>query len=97
MYDGYWRTWGMHDGWGFWGMHLLGWLLWVALIAGLVYALVADGKQYLPLGWDGAPPGGHHRKGTLRFKSIRPWPKEMELRIRLAADHAPRSFKWQSK
>lgn len=59
--------------------------------------LVADGKRYLPLAWEGAPPGGHHRKGKLRFKAIAPRPKSMELQIRLAGDASPRSFKWLLK
>lgn len=59
--------------------------------------LVADGTQYLPLRWEGAPPGGHHRKGKLRFKAISPQPRAMELQIRLAGDPAPRSFKWLLK
>jgi hypothetical protein len=37
-------------------------------------ALIADGKQYLPLDWKGAAPGGHHRKGLLRFKAVAPQP-----------------------
>ena len=59
--------------------------------------LIADGKQYLPLGWEGAPPGGHHRKGLLRFKAIASPPAAVELRIRLAGDASPRSFKWLLK
>jgi len=59
--------------------------------------LVADGKQYLPLAWEGAAPGGHHRKGLLRFKAIVPKPASVELQIRLAADPSPRSFKWLLK
>src|SRR3989338_7325602 len=59
--------------------------------------LIADGKQYLPVGWEGAPPGGHHRKGLLRFKAIAPQPRSMELQIRLAGDTAQRSFKWLLK
>lgn len=59
--------------------------------------LIADGKQYLPLGWEGAPPGGHHRKGRLRFKAIEPQPRSIELQLRLAVDNLPRSFKWQLK
>lgn len=57
-------------------------------------SLVAEGKQYSPLGWEGAAPGGHHRKGLLRFQAIVPQPGSIELRIRLAGDAAPRSFKW---
>jgi hypothetical protein len=59
--------------------------------------LIADGKQYLPLGWEGAPPGGHHRKGLLRFKTITQRPSSIELQIRLADDATPRSFKWLLK
>ena len=59
--------------------------------------LIADGKQYLPLSWEGAPPGGHHRKGLLRFKAIAPQPRSMELQIRLAGDSSPRNFKWLLK
>ncbi|MDO8263812.1 MAG: hypothetical protein Q7T21_11390 [Gallionella sp.] len=59
--------------------------------------LIADGKQYTPLGWEGAPPGGHHRKGLLRFRAIAPQPASVELQIRLAGDASPRSFKWLLK
>jgi len=59
--------------------------------------LIAGGKQYMPLGWEGAPPGGHHRKGKLHFKAIAPPPDAVELQIRLAGDPAPRSFKWMLK
>jgi len=56
--------------------------------------LVAQGKQYLPSGWAGAPPGGHHRNGRLSFKAIAPRPASVELQIRLENDPAPRIFKW---
>lgn len=59
--------------------------------------LIADGRQYLPQGWEGTVPGGHHRKGLLRFKAIVPKPRAVELQIRLAGDSSPRSFAWQSK
>ena len=59
--------------------------------------LIADGKKYLPEGWEGAPPGGHHRKGILRFKAIVPQPVSAELQLRLAGDASPRSFKWLLK
>ena len=59
--------------------------------------LIVDGKQYLPLVWDGAPPGGHHRKGVLRFQATGPQPHSMELQIRLSGDTSPRSFKWSLK
>ena len=59
--------------------------------------LIAAGKQYLPLAWEGAPPGGHHRKGLLRFKSIESHTGVVELQIRLSGDASPRSFKWLLK
>lgn len=59
--------------------------------------LLADGRRYLPVGWEGAPPGGHHRKGLLRFRAITPQPRVLELQLRLADDPAPRSFKWRLK
>jgi len=57
--------------------------------------LVAGGMQYAPLGWVGAPPGGHHRKGLLRFKTITPRPQSVELQIRLGGEISPRSFQWR--
>jgi hypothetical protein len=59
--------------------------------------LIADGKQYMPLRWEGAPPGGHHRKGRLHFKVIVPQPRSMELQIRLTGEPSPRSFQWLLK
>ncbi len=59
--------------------------------------LVVDGRQYPPLAWDGAPPGGHHRKGVLRFKAIAPQPNSIALQIRLSGEKSPRSFKWLLK
>lgn len=59
--------------------------------------LIADGRQYHPLAWEGSPPGGHHRKGTLRFPAISPLPDAVELQIRLSGESAPRSFKWRLK
>jgi hypothetical protein len=59
--------------------------------------LIAGGRQYLPVEWQGAPPGGHHRKGLLRFKAVIPQPGPIELQIRLAGDTSARSFKWALK
>jgi hypothetical protein len=59
--------------------------------------LIADGKKYKPLGWEGSPPGGHHRKGVLHFKAITPKPVSVELQIRLIGDPTPRSLKWRLK
>ena len=60
-------------------------------------SLIADGKRYTPLAWEGAPPGGHHRKGLLRFKAVIPQPPSVELQIRLTGEAAPRNFQWLLK
>jgi hypothetical protein len=59
--------------------------------------LIADGAKYLPLSWEGTAPGGHHRKGVLRFKAIVPPPRSVELQILLSGDTSPRSFTWRLK
>lgn len=59
--------------------------------------LLGDGKPYRPLAWDGAPPGGHHRKGLLRFKAVTPPPQSVELQIRRAGEASPRIFRWRLK
>jgi hypothetical protein len=61
-----------------------------------IAVLVDDqGRQYQPVGWEGAAPGGHHREGILNFKSISPAPKSVELRILNIANVPVRSFSWQ--
>lgn len=60
-----------------------------------VSELVDDqGKSYRPTSWEGAPPGGHHREGTLKFNPISPKPKSLELKIKNAGGIPERSFKW---
>jgi hypothetical protein len=55
----------------------------------------SDGRQYTPTAWDGAAPGGHHRKGVLRFKPVSPPPQAIELQIRRPGEASPRVFRWQ--
>ena len=58
--------------------------------------LVADGgAAYAPVAWEGAPSGGHHRKGVLRFKAISPQPQAIELRLQRPGEASPRLFRWQ--
>lgn len=57
--------------------------------------LIADGKPYRPLGWEGAPPGGHHRKGMLRFDAVTPLPQVVELQIHRTGEASPRIYRWQ--
>ena len=58
--------------------------------------LLAGGTPHRPLGWDGPPPGGHHRKGILRFAAVTPLPQTVELQIRREDEPAPRVFRWQT-
>lgn len=61
-----------------------------------IAVLVDDqGRQYQPTGWEGAPAGGHHREGILKFKSITPAPKSVELRLLNIGNAKARSFIWQ--
>lgn len=55
----------------------------------------AAGKQHPALAWEGAPPGGHHRNGTLRFEPIKPLPAAVELRVQRPGETAPRIFRWK--
>jgi len=48
-----------------------------------------------PTGWDGDPPGGHHRKGLLDFKPMTPLPAALTLTIREVGGVAARSFTWK--
>ena len=56
-----------------------------------------DGARYSPVAWDGAPPGGHHREGVLRFHPVTPTPSTVELQIQRAGESAPRVFRWDLK
>jgi hypothetical protein len=60
-------------------------------------SLVADGKTIAPAVWRGDSPGGHHRKGVLRFNAVSPPPKAMELTLTRLGEPKPRSFRWQLK
>lgn len=44
--------------------------------------------------WLGDPPGGHHRKGVLRFNAVEPQAREFELRIMRPGESAARVFRW---
>lgn len=60
--------------------------------------LVVDGGgSYTPTAWQGDPPGGHHREGTLKFNAISPQPKAIELQIQRPGEPKPRLFRWQLK
>jgi hypothetical protein len=51
-----------------------------------------QGRTHTALRWDGDPPGGHHRKGVLRFKVLRPAPASVTLKIRGIGGVPERAF-----
>lgn len=57
----------------------------------------AAGKPQPAIGWDGDPPGGHHRKGALRFAPLSPTPAQIEMRIQRASESAARTFRWPTQ
>ncbi|TAK48824.1 MAG: hypothetical protein EPO27_05710 [Betaproteobacteria bacterium] len=58
--------------------------------------LVVDGgAPSAATDWKGDGPGGHHRKGTLRFKAPAGSAANVELRLQRPAESAPRVFRWQ--
>lgn len=59
--------------------------------------LVAGGKTYQPIRWDGDPPGGHHREGMLVFDAADPMPAYMELKIKNVGGIPERQFMWDVK
>jgi len=59
--------------------------------------LIGDGMPYRPAEWIGDPLGGHHRKGVLRFKSVTPLPKTVELQVRRPEEPGSRIFRWKVK
>jgi len=60
-------------------------------------SLIADGKTYAPASWKADPPGGHHRKGVLRFNGVDPGARTIELHVARPGEPKPRSFRWQIK
>lgn len=62
-------------------------------------SVLMDDKSnaYKALAWDGAGPGGHHRKGVLRFPAIVPRPKAVELRMTRVGEAQSRVFRWDLK
>ena len=56
-----------------------------------------QGNVYTPVAWDGAPPGGHHREGILKFAPISPYPTSLALVVKGVGGVAERTFTWQIK
>ncbi|MEW6689273.1 MAG: hypothetical protein AB1452_09320 [Pseudomonadota bacterium] len=58
--------------------------------------IVADGgAPSSPTGWQGDGPGGHHRKGLLRFEPATASPASVELRLQRPGEAGPRVFRWK--
>lgn len=55
------------------------------------------GKTYQPTGWDGSPPGGHHRSGILTFPELSQDSGSITLIIKGVAGVPERSFTWRVK
>jgi hypothetical protein len=53
-----------------------------------------QGRTHAALRWDGDAPGGHHRKGILRFQPLRPAPPSVTLEIRGLGGVSERTFTW---
>lgn len=58
-------------------------------------ALLTGSGRHAPTAWEGAPPGGHHREGTLKFDPVNPLPATIELQIQRPGESGPRSFQWK--
>jgi len=57
--------------------------------------LIAEGgARITATGWQGDPPGGHHRRGVLSFAAPSPMPSAFELRVERPGEPAPRAFRW---
>lgn len=58
--------------------------------------LVVDGgAPSAAIDWKGDAPGGHHRKGVLRFKATAAPLANIELRLQRSGEATPRAFRWQ--
>ena len=55
------------------------------------------GNKYSSLEWVGDPPGGHHRKGVLKFRSIADLPESVKLEFYNIGGIIRREFIWSLK
>jgi hypothetical protein len=55
----------------------------------------SNGQAYLSENWEGSPPGGHHRSGTLKFSTVKGKPESVTLIIRNIANVPERVFTWK--
>lgn len=53
------------------------------------------GNTFRAIGWDGSPPGGHHRSGTLSFPALAQGTETVTLIIKGVGKDSERIFSWQ--
>ena len=57
----------------------------------------SDGRPLKPLSWEGAAPGGHHRKVVVHFAPPSPPPSMVELRVHREGEPMARVFRFDAK
>jgi hypothetical protein len=55
------------------------------------------GQSTRPVSWQGDPPGGHHRKGILKFAAPAGNPTTFELQMKGVGGANLRTFRWEPK
>jgi hypothetical protein len=64
-------------------------------LVGAAVLIDDTGRQHVPLAWQGDPPGGHHRKGILKFALPMGRSKIIELQISGVGGPGKRVFRWE--
>lgn len=64
-------------------------------LVGATTLIDVAGNVHAPLGWEGDPPGGHHRQGLLRFRPPTGAQAAVELHMKGIGDVSDRVFRWQ--
>lgn len=64
-------------------------------VSGLAVLTDESGQSFGTAAWDGSPPGGHHRKGTLTFSQSLPAIKTISLTFTNVAGIPTRTFTWE--
>ena len=60
-----------------------------------IVLLDSAGEEVSPVSWDGDPPEGHHRTGTLSFAALNPKPETVTVLAKNIADVPLREFVWK--
>lgn len=55
-----------------------------------------EGNKYRPIKWEGDPPGGHHRSGTLTFPALKTEGRRVKVIIKNVYGVKERVFIWES-